>query len=183
MSAGTFMVDKKFHNLTVISGLSIAGQMILNSTLSVDDQVVLGSRLSVAGGAFMSSSLSVASAVVATSTLSVANTVVLASRLSVASDVVLAGVLSTAGNVLLGNAVTDTIGFYGVSAVAQPSGSGQAAITNSSGGSANGDLQAVGATNLGDVSSAINNNFTELYVLVSAMRTALVNLGLIKGSA
>ncbi len=195
MSAGTMMIDKKFHNLTVISGLSIAGQMILNSTLSVDDTVVFGSRLSVASNVVFASTLSVSNATVLASQMSVAsnvfmasmlsvgNTTVLGSRLSVASDVVLAGTLSVAGNALLGNAVGDSIGFYGVSPVTQPSGSGQAAITNSTGGTPTGDLELVGATNVGNVAGAINNNFTELYVLVSAMRTALVNLGLMKGSA
>lgn len=68
-------------------------------------------------------------------------------------------------------------------AIAQPSGAAQAALTNSTGGTGDGTLSAVGDTSVGDESGTINNNFTELHTLLNALRTALVDAGIIKGSA
>lgn len=82
-----------------------------------------------------------------------------------------------------GNAITDKISFYGVTPVAQAAGANQAALTNSTGGSADGTLAAVGDTSMGDESAAINNNFTDIHTLLNELRTALVNVGIIKGSA
>lgn len=99
--------------------------------------------------------------------------------------------LGDGGNVVVGStlgtriatAVTQKLGFFGASPVAQPAGSAEAAITNSTGGTANGTMAAVSATNSSDQSGVINKNFTELWTLLGAMRTALVSLGLMKGSA
>jgi hypothetical protein len=44
-------------------------------------------------------------------------------------------------------------------------------------------VEAVGATNSGDVSGAINNNFKEVVTLLHAIRSALVTVGIIKGAA
>jgi hypothetical protein len=81
------------------------------------------------------------------------------------------------------SAVTQKLGFYGTTPVVQPAGANQAALTNSTGGAYDGTLAAVGATNAGDESAAINNNFTDLHTLLNEIRTALVNLGVIKGAA
>ena len=62
------------------------------------------------------------------------------------------------GNIDLGNATTDTIGFYGTTKVIQPASGNQAAITT-------------GATETAHI------------VLTTAMRLALVNLGIMKGAA
>lgn len=59
---------------------------------------------------------------------------------------------------VLGSATTDKIAFYGVTAVVQPSGSTQAAVTT-------------GATT------------TQVGALANELRSALVTLGLIKGSS
>jgi parallel beta-helix repeat protein len=72
------------------------------------------------------------------------------------------------------------LGFFGATAIAQPSGANQAALTNSTGGTRDGTLADVGATYN---QATLNNNFTDLHVLVNEIRTALVNLGLMKGSA
>lgn len=72
------------------------------------------------------------------------------------------------------------LGFFGAGAIARPAGANQAAITNSTGGTRDGTLADVGATYN---QATLNNNFTDLHVLVNEIRTALVNLGLIKGSA
>ena len=75
------------------------------------------------------------------------------------------------------------IGLFGKTPIAQPSGAAQAALTNSTGGTGDGTLSAVGDTSVGDESGTINNNFTELHTLLNALRTALVDAGIIKGSA
>lgn len=85
--------------------------------------------------------------------------------------------------VKLGSAATDKLGLWGATPVVQPSGAAQAALTDSTGGTAGVTLAAVGATNSGDVSGAINNNFASLANLVGAIRAALVNAGAMKGSA
>lgn len=50
------------------------------------------------------------------------------------------------------------------------------ALTDSSGGTADGTISAVGATNSGDVSATINNNFKELTTAQGQNRTAIVAL-------
>lgn len=83
----------------------------------------------------------------------------------------------------IGESVSQKIGFWNATPVIQQAAALQGALTNSTGGSQDGTLAAVGATNGSDVSSAINNNFTDIYALLTAIRTALVNTGIIKGSA
>lgn len=50
------------------------------------------------------------------------------------------------------------------------------ALTDSSGGTADGTVSAVGATNSGDVSGTINNNFKEFATAQTANRTAIIAL-------
>ena len=52
-------------------------------------------------------------------------------------------------------------------------------LTDSTGGTANNTLQAVGATNSGDVSAAINNNFADLSAKVNELIAALKTAGLL----
>lgn len=83
----------------------------------------------------------------------------------------------------LGSDSTKKVGFHGV-AVAQRAGAAQIALTDSTGGStADATLAAVGATNSGDVSATINANFAKQTVLINELRAALVQKGVIKGSA
>lgn len=91
--------------------------------------------------------------------------------------------LGTTTGTKIGTAVTQKLGFFNATPVVQPSGAAQAALTDSTGGSADGTLAAVTDTSMSDQSGTINNNFTELYTLLTAIRTALVNLGVIKGAA
>jgi hypothetical protein len=83
----------------------------------------------------------------------------------------------------IGTATNQKIGFYGATPIVQPSGAAQAAMTNSTGGTVGTTLSTCGATNSADQSGVINTNFASLNNLVEALRTALVNLGAIKGSA
>lgn len=75
---------------------------------------------------------------------------------------------------------TQKMGFWGKTPVEQPANSKQAAITNSTGGSQDGTLDAVSGSG---ADATINNNFTDLHVLLNQIRTALVTTGIIKGSA
>lgn len=79
--------------------------------------------------------------------------------------------------------VTGNSGFFGESPIAQPASANQAALTDSSNGTYDGIIEEVGDTSTSDVSTAINNNFTELHTLLNEVRTALVGLGLMKGGA
>lgn len=83
----------------------------------------------------------------------------------------------------IGTATTQKLGFFGATPIVQPAAANQAALTNSTGGTADGTLAAVGNTSTADQSGVINDNFTEIFRLQNEMRTALVNLGLIKGAA
>jgi len=82
----------------------------------------------------------------------------------------------------VGKATTDTISFYGVTPVAQPSATAQGTITDASGGTAaatNGVLTITGTYN----SAIIANALATLAAQGNALRAALVSLGAIKGSA
>jgi hypothetical protein len=95
-----------------------------------------------------------------------------------------------AGNIVVGTStgtkvatdVSQKLGFWNATPIVQPSGSAQAALTNSTGGTGNGTLEDVATVGVADPAK-INNNFTELFTLLDAMRTAAVNSGLIKGAA
>lgn len=89
-------------------------------------------------------------------------------------------ILSGTTGTKFGTAVTQKLGFWDTAPVVQPADAAQAALTDSTGGSADGTLSAVSGT--GDDTN-INNNFTEIVTLLHAIRTALVNVGLIKGAA
>lgn len=73
------------------------------------------------------------------------------------------------------------VGFYAATPVVQPTAAAQAAITDSSGGTAaptNGVAALTGTYN----STIIANALATVIAQTNAMRTALVNLGLMKGS-
>lgn len=81
----------------------------------------------------------------------------------------------------VGQSSTEKVGFYGATPIVQPSGAAQAAITDSSGGTANSATGVVTIT--GTYNSAIlANAFATVIAQGNAMRSALVNLGLIAGS-
>jgi hypothetical protein len=80
----------------------------------------------------------------------------------------------------IATATTQKIAFYGVTPVVQPSGALQQALANSTGGSVGTNLAAVSGS--GD-DGTINDNFTRIFDLLDAIRSALVMLGLIKGGS
>lgn len=81
-----------------------------------------------------------------------------------------------------GQAAADKGAFYGATPVAQPSGATQAAITDASGGTAaatNGVATITGTYN----STIIANALATVIAQTNAIRSALVSVGLMKGSA
>jgi hypothetical protein len=83
----------------------------------------------------------------------------------------------------IGTGATQKIGFWGVTPVVWPAGANQAAITDSTGGTASFTLAAVTATNSSDQSGPINNNFASINRQLAAIRTGLVASGIIKGTS
>ena len=63
----------------------------------------------------------------------------------------------------------------------QTAGANQTAIVNSTGGTRDGVLAAIGDTSATNQGAALNDNFTDLHTLMNEIRTALVAAGLMKG--
>jgi len=80
----------------------------------------------------------------------------------------------------IGTGATQKLAFWNKTPVVQPASANQAALTDSSGGTADGTVAAVSGSG---ADSAINNNFKEVCTLLNQLRNDLVTLGLIKGSA
>lgn len=102
--------------------------------------------------------------------------------MNTATDSLEVNILKTDGGYQIGGAATDLVGFYGVAPCDQPAAAAQGAITDESGGTAN---TATGIVTLtGTYNSAIiANAIATLAAQGNALRAALVELGLIKGSA
>jgi hypothetical protein len=114
--------------------------------------------------------------IVTTGTLG-AGATTLSAALTLGNNDIVSG---TGAGTKIGTSASQKLGFFDKTPVVQPAAANQAALTNSTGGTADGTLAAVSGT--GD-DADINNNFTELHTLLTEIRTALVNLGLIKGAA
>lgn len=89
-------------------------------------------------------------------------------------------VINTTTGTKLGTATSQKLGLWNVTPIIQPAAAGQAAITDSTGGTPASSLVDVGVV---FSQSAINANFATTAVLLLAMRTAMVNSGLMKGAA
>jgi hypothetical protein len=141
--------------------------------------------------------LNIGSGAITCGALNVGSTVTITDAVNVA--------VGTSTGTKIGTATSQKLGFWNATPIVQPASANQAAVgalattglTDSTGGTADGTLAAVGATNAGDVSADINNNFKELQVklgntvtdlttlktLVNQIRSDLVAAGLMKGSA
>lgn len=82
----------------------------------------------------------------------------------------------------VGQAATDLVTFYGGTPIVQPSAAAQASVTDSSGGAASATTGVQALTSTYN-STLISNSIATILAQTNAMRTALVNLGLMKGSA
>lgn len=87
-----------------------------------------------------------------------------------ASTVTSAYGLGPGNPTLIGGTTSDLVAFFGTAAVTQPSGAAQAAVAT--------DAATTGAATYGFTSAQANG----MVATVNAIRTALLNLGLIKGS-
>lgn len=85
------------------------------------------------------------------------------------------------GGQILGQSTTDLIAFYGSTPIVQPTAAAQTAITDSSGGTANPATGVAALTGTYN-STIIANALATIIAQNTAFRTALVNLGLLKGS-
>lgn len=102
--------------------------------------------------------------------------------MNTATDTLITNSPKTSGGGIDGQSATDLHSFYGATPIAQPAGANQAVITDSSGGTANittGVAALTGTYN----SAIIANALATIIAQQTAMRLALVNLGLIKGAA
>jgi hypothetical protein len=114
--------------------------------------------------------------IVTTGTLG-AGATTLSAALTLGNNNIVSG---TGAGTKIGTSASQKLGFFDKTPVVQPAAANQAALTNSTGGTADGTLAAVSGSG---ADTDINNNFTELHTLLTEIRTALVNLGLIKGAA
>lgn len=91
---------------------------------------------------------------------------------------------NTAAGLQIGKAATDKIGFYGATPAAQPTNANEAALTDSTGGTASGTLAAItaGAAYAQADLVAVKNAIASLARLVNQLRSDLVTVGIIKGS-
>lgn len=82
---------------------------------------------------------------------------------------------------LLGQSATDKVGFYGTTPATQPTAAAQAAVTDTGGGTAN---AATGVTTITGTynSTILANAFATVIAQTNAIRSALVTLGIMKGS-
>lgn len=89
-------------------------------------------------------------------------------------------IIGTTTGTKICTATSQKLGFWNATPIVQPAGANQAAITDSTGGTAGFTLSDVGAV---PTQANINDNFASLNRQVDAIRTALVNAGIIKGAA
>lgn len=102
--------------------------------------------------------------------------------LNTATDTMYSKSPKSSGGYVVGQSATDLVGFFGTTPAVQPSGAAQAAVTDSSGGTANTSSGIAALT--GTYNSAIiANAIATLAAQGNALRNALATLGIIKGSA
>lgn len=85
--------------------------------------------------------------------------------------IVLQAVPTNPDGATLGNSITDKIGFYGTTPVAQRAGAAQAAVTTTA------------STSTSPVGYSTTTQADAVVTLLNEMRTVLVNVGLMKGAA
>jgi hypothetical protein len=91
--------------------------------------------------------------------------------------------LGTSTGTKIGTATTQKLGFWNATPIVQPSGALQGTVTDSTGSSASGTIPAIRNDTTAHCASDAADGLHVLYGLVNAMRSALVNSGIMKGSA
>lgn len=102
--------------------------------------------------------------------------------MNTATDSLVTNTPKTGGGAVDGQSATDLRAFYGATPIVQPAGAAQGVITDSSGGVANVTTGVAALTGTYN-STIIANALATIIAQNTAMRLALVNLGLIKGAA
>jgi len=88
--------------------------------------------------------------------------------------------VGTTTGTIIATTVTQRLGFWAATPIVQPSGAAQASLTDSTTGTAGTVVNDVGAA---FSQTTLNNNFASVLNLLTAIRSALVAAGLMKGSA
>lgn len=101
--------------------------------------------------------------------------------LNSATDGMVTKTPKTSGGFDLGQAITDLVGLYGVTPVAQRAGADQVAITAAAGTKIGTGILADGTASYSQ--TITNNNNATIAASLSEIRAALVAIGIIKGSA
>jgi hypothetical protein len=91
-------------------------------------------------------------------------------------------IVGTTTGTKIGVATTQKIGFWNATPIVQPSGANQAALTNNTGGVYDGVLSDMSGFDTVGLDQ-VRDNFTDIFTLLNEIRTALVNVGIIKGAA
>jgi hypothetical protein len=147
------------NQITILDGGGTAG----NPTFSTPQDIHTGATMTLAGANLTGG------ATVGSGTLSLSDSV------SVATG--------TSSGTRIGTATSQKIGFWNATPVVQPASAVQAAITDSTGGTSTGaTLVNVDTAGVADVAK-VNSNFAVLVALVNQLRSDMVSVGLIKGSA
>ena len=92
-------------------------------------------------------------------------------------------VLGTTTGSKIGTGATQKLGFYGATPVVRPVGAEQASITDNSAGSAGASVETAGASYDATTRTNLNNAVATLTQRINALRSALVSVGIIKGSS
>jgi hypothetical protein len=82
----------------------------------------------------------------------------------------------------IGTSTSQKLGFWNATPIVQPTAAAQVAITDSTGSSATTTLVTVRTDSVAHAASDAQDNDHILFTLLNAMRTALVNSGIMKGS-
>lgn len=92
-------------------------------------------------------------------------------------------ILNTTTGTKVGTAATQKLGFWNATPIVQPSGATQGALTTNSGTVDGTIVDMPGDSTTTDISGDVDNNFADVTSRINAIRQALVDAGIIKGSA
>lgn len=167
---------------TLTSALTVSTGGI---TITAGGLTVTAGGLTVTAGATAVQALTSATGItITTGGLTVTAGTTSTQAVSIGGDVTVADaknlILNTTTGTKIGTAVGQKLGFWNATPIVQPASASQAALTDSTTGTASTTLADVTAT---PTQTLINNNFASIAALLDAIRTALVNAGLMKGSA
>ncbi len=173
--------DPALTSGTTIDGATITGATITSSSVS-GVTTTSGSFASptittptITGGTYTSGALSggtIAGAAITTSTISggTISGAAITTSSGAFTTLTASGATTLNGNVEVGDAITDTVGFYGVTAITQPANAAQAALT----------LTTALSSGFGFTTATAFNAFT---AQLENIRASLVLFGLLKGAA